>query len=77
MNIPYDTCQIFLLVLNLLTLTIDKFLEKMALVITLKEIKIKASTMQMVTKSFYWYQNICSCDFRHLWNWPISDIGGI
>lgn len=22
-----------------------------------------------MTRSFCWYQNICSCDIDHLWNW--------
>ena len=26
----------------------------------------------LVTRSFYWYQNICPCDLGHLWNWPLS-----
>ena len=25
-----------------------------------------------MTRSFYWYQNICPCDLGHQWNWPLS-----
>ena len=25
-----------------------------------------------MTRSFYWYQDICPCDLDHLWNWPLS-----
>ena len=25
----------------------------------------------LVTGSFYWYQNICPCEFDHLWNWSL------
>ena len=25
-----------------------------------------------MTRSSYWYQDICSCDLDHLWNWPLS-----
>ena len=26
----------------------------------------------LVTKSFFWYQNICPCDLGHQWNWQLS-----
>ena len=26
----------------------------------------------LVTRSSYWYQDICPCDLDHLWNWPLS-----
>ena len=26
----------------------------------------------LVTRSFYWYQNICPCDLGHCSNWPLS-----
>ena len=26
-----------------------------------------------MTRSFYWYQNICPCDLSHLWNWPLLE----
>ena len=26
----------------------------------------------LLTRSFYWYQNICPCDLGHQWNWPLS-----
>ena len=25
-----------------------------------------------MTRSFYWYQNICPCDLGLRWNWPLS-----
>ena len=28
----------------------------------------------LVTRSFYWYQNICPCDLGHQWNWPLSGV---
>ena len=24
-----------------------------------------------MTRSSYWYQDICPCDLDHLWNWPL------
>ena len=26
-----------------------------------------------MTRSFYWYQNICSRDLGLSWNWPLSE----
>ena len=69
MNIACD--KIFLLVLNLLTLTFDhlfKFLKKKN-----KILEFPYCTWSfLVTISFYWYQNICPCDLGNLWNWPLS-----
>ena len=30
--------------------------------------------MFLVTRSSYWYQDICTWDLGHLWNWPLSGV---
>ena len=62
MNIPCD--KIFLLVLNILTLTDDQLKRILELPYCIWS--------YLVTKSFCWYQNICPCDLGNLWNWPLS-----
>ena len=72
MSIPCD--KIFPTVLNLLTLTFDKFFLKLTLVMTSKIWILElpyCTCLFPVTRSFYWYQNICPCDLGHLWNWQL------
>ena len=70
MNIPCDTCKIFVLVL---TLTFDQ-LKKLTLVITSKrKSELPYSKWSfLVTRSFYWYmyQNSCPCNLGNLWSRP-------
>ena len=69
-NIPCDTCKIFLLALNLLTLTlILNFKRKLTLAITFKKKILENPYCRWsfpVTRSLYWYQYICPCDLGHL-----------
>ena len=72
MSIPCD--KIFPTVLNPLTLTFDKFFLKLTLVMTSKIWILELPyciCLFPVTRSFYWYQNICPCDLGHLWNWQL------
>ena len=76
MEIPYFLWIFLLLVLNILTLTFDLiyFLE-MTLVITSKLETLELSYTIwafLVTRSSYWYQDICPGALGHIWNRPLS-----
>ena len=69
MNISCD--KIYLLVLNFLTLIFDQ-LKKKDIGHNFQKIKYLelpyCTWSFLMTRSFYWYQNICHCDLGHLWN---------
>ena len=67
MNIPCD--KIFLLVLNVLTLIFYQYFKKClhwSYLLKNKILELPYCTWPfLVTRSFYWYQNICPCDLGH------------
>ena len=60
---------------NIHTWSVTHFLKTLNLLITIEQWVLELSYCTWafhVTRSSYWYLDICPCDLDHLWNWPLS-----